>query len=126
MFLNSTLTTLKAANAISRYGVDVVVANLLESYKRRAMLVSAKGEEAPPLLKVRGDEITEIHVEGVSCVEIALRDRDPGDRDPGDPTFETPTEEATPADTTEASAYRAAAELEDELIAQLVRLHDAC
>ena len=121
LFLNSTLTTLKAANAISRYGVDVVVANLLESYKRRAMLVSAKGGEAPPLLKVRGDEITEIHVEGVSCVEIALRDRDPGD-----PTFEDPTGEATPADTTAASAYRAAAELEDELIAQLVRLHDAC
>ena len=80
---NHAILLAKAAGAISKYGVDLVCANLLQSYKREVTLVMAETESAAtssPRQKrprvaaaaLRGDEVEEVQVEGVSCVSLSL------------------------------------------------------
>ena len=103
---NAAILRAKAAGAIAKYGVDVVCANLLQSYKREVELVvaetaasSAAASSAAPAkrprvaaAKVRGDEVDEVAVEGVCCTRLSLEQGD-------------------------------ATDIEEMLIAELIRLH---
>ena len=68
----------KAAGALRKYAVDVVVANRLATYKRRVTLVSRSGDAPPSAPAVRGDESEPVPVSGVRCEELALPDADAG------------------------------------------------
>ena len=62
----------KAAGALRKYAVDLVVANRLATYKRHVTLVMRSSRDVPPSVPaVRGDETAPVAVEGVNCVEIA-------------------------------------------------------
>lgn len=72
---NPCVLTAKAAGALQRYGVDLVVANALQTYRRRVWLVRADEEvrAARAAIRVhadaiRGDEASDVAVDGV-CVE---------------------------------------------------------
>jgi phosphopantothenate-cysteine ligase len=86
---NRAILLAKAAGALDKYAVDVVCANLLQSYKREVTLVeavvgesgAASSDHADKRLKapasVRGDEAEEIPVEGVCCTTLALDTDEP-------------------------------------------------
>ena len=105
---NRAILLAKAAGALAKYGVDVVCANLLQSYKREVTLVVAdaneghaaelRGRKRPRVsaATVQGDEIDEIKVEGVCCTTLAL----------------------------EETGAQAGADIEPMLVAELVRRHD--
>ena len=70
----------KAAGALRKYAVDLVVANRLATYKRHVTLVMRSNPDTPPSAPaVRGDETAPVPVEGVNCVELALPDGQQGD-----------------------------------------------
>ena len=70
----------KAAGALRKYAVDLVVANRLATYKRHVTLVKRSSRDVPPSVPaVRGDETAPVAVEGVDCVELALPDGEQGD-----------------------------------------------
>jgi len=69
---NPAILLAKAAGAISKYGVDLVVANLLQTYKREVVLVSAAAGESAAAAPVVGDESEEVRVEGVATAPISL------------------------------------------------------
>ena len=87
---NAAILRAKAAGAIAKYAVDLVCANLLQSYKREVTLIAADGDDsadgrasggqqskrarvvAPTGL--RGDETEAVEVEGVRCETIKLGD----------------------------------------------------
>jgi hypothetical protein len=69
----------KAAGALRKYAVDLVVANRLATYKRHVTLVMRSSRDVPPSVPaVRGDETAPVAVEGVNCVELALPDGQEG------------------------------------------------
>uniref|UniRef100_A0A6U7DKI9 DNA/pantothenate metabolism flavoprotein C-terminal domain-containing protein n=1 Tax=Haptolina brevifila TaxID=156173 RepID=A0A6U7DKI9_9EUKA len=70
---NPAILLAKASGALAKYGVDVVCANLLQSYKREVTLVTASGD-APPTCAavVQGDEQEEVEVEGVERTRLTL------------------------------------------------------
>ena len=69
----------KAAGALRKYAVDLVVANRLATYKRHVTLVMRSSRAVPPSAPaVRGDEVAPVAVEGVDCMEIALPDGQEG------------------------------------------------
>jgi phosphopantothenate-cysteine ligase len=71
---NRAILAAKACGALARYGVDVVCANLLQSYKREVTLLTAAGGGASPLreVAVRGDETDEVRVEGVASQTLSV------------------------------------------------------
>jgi len=69
---NAHILRAKAAAAIAKYGVDVVCANQLQSYKREVTLVQQSGA-APPVVvggSVAGDETADVAVEGIRCSTV--------------------------------------------------------
>lgn len=69
----------KAAASIAKYGVDVVCANLLQSYKSEVTLVTQSGPEPPSYNStVQGDETDEAEVSGIDT-EIIRRTQLEGD-----------------------------------------------
>ena len=63
---NRAILLAKAAASITKYGVDVVCANLLQSYKAEVTLVRQAGDELPSVgAPVRGDETEAASVDGV-------------------------------------------------------------
>merc|ERR1712224_1100939 len=84
---NRAILLAKAAGALAKYDVDVVCANLLQSYKREVTLVvasdatdegEAKSKKPRVAVSVSGDEVKEVGVEGISCMTIALGDDQAG------------------------------------------------
>ena len=77
---NRAILIAKASGAIAKYGVDVVCANLLQSYKREVTLVTAASSGAPPVVAsaVHGDESEEVQVEGVCTSTLSLGAGDGG------------------------------------------------
>ena len=73
---NRAILLAKAAGALSKYRVDAVCANLLQSYKREVTLVVASGGphgvQVPMAAAVHGDEVEEVEVEGVTTHTVRL------------------------------------------------------
>lgn len=70
---NHAILIAKASGALAKYGVDVVCANLLQSYKREVTLVTARGEAPPTCASVvQGDELEEVPVDGVHLSHLSL------------------------------------------------------
>lgn len=92
---NHNILQAKAAGALKKYGVDVVVANNLQTYKDMVHLtrVSCETVDIQVPEEVRGDADTEILVEGITSATLR---RQPGEQD-----------------------------LEPTLVAELEKLHDA-
>ena len=68
---NRAILLAKAAASIAKYGVDVVCANLLQSYKAEVTLVRQAGDEPPTVgAPLRGDETEEASVEGVETQRL--------------------------------------------------------
>ncbi len=66
---NHAILLAKATGAIVKYRVDLVCANLLQTYKRAVTLVAAADPAVPPQVhggKIQGNEETAIHVDGVT------------------------------------------------------------
>lgn len=70
---NACILVAKAAGALQKYDVDLVVANQLQTYKRRVTLVSADGEVRAGRTAIcvradaiRGDETADVAVDGLS------------------------------------------------------------
>lgn len=104
---NGAILLAKATGAIAKYGVDVVCANLLQSYKREVSLVSAAEVGVTPEVgaaTVHGDEVDEVKVTGVVTSRITLHDGD-GDGAAGD-------------------APGRPSEIEFQLVRELIRRHD--
>jgi phosphopantothenate-cysteine ligase len=71
---NSAILLAKAAGAIAKYGVDLVCANLLQTYKREVTLVSARSASVSPSVgsgALHGDEVEHVPVEGVECKRLS-------------------------------------------------------
>ena len=74
---NEAILLAKAAAALSKYGIDVVCANLLQSYKRTVTLVSAANAGVPPSApSVRGDETAHVPVAGVERTTLSVDEGD--------------------------------------------------
>ena len=73
---NAHILRAKAAAAIAKYGVDVVCANQLQSYKREVTLVQQSGASPPVVVggKVAGDETADVAVEGIRCSTVRTAD----------------------------------------------------
>jgi len=71
---NNAILIAKASGAIANYGVDVVCANLLQSYKSEVTLVTAAEAGVAPTVQAaaRGDEEEEIGVEGITQTKLCL------------------------------------------------------
>mmetsp|Transcript_17168 Transcript_17168/g.34745 ORF Transcript_17168/g.34745 Transcript_17168/m.34745 type:complete len:208 (-) Transcript_17168:438-1061(-) len=76
---NPAILLAKASGALAKYGIDVVCANLLQSYKREVTLVTASGDVPPKCATaVQGDEQEEVKVEGVDRTTLTLDGAAPG------------------------------------------------
>ena len=64
----------KASAAIAKYHVDMVCANLLQSYKQKVTLVTAVYGDRPPEVRapIHGDETSEVPVDGVETTPLTL------------------------------------------------------
>ena len=60
----------------AKYGVDVVCANLLQNYKREVTLVVRRGTAPLTVPSVAGDEVSDVHTEGIDCMTISLDGED--------------------------------------------------
>ena len=71
---NPAILKAKAAAAISKYGVDIVCANLLQSYKQEVVVISAAPDCAPmSSVAVRGNELEEVQVEGTAETVLSIK-----------------------------------------------------
>ena len=106
---NPNVIIAKAAAALQKYGVDVVVANVLGEHRTAVTLVrpseSATLSSAPLVPTVTGDETEEVAVSGVRCVQVRADADAKGDGN-------------------EAPIGALAKELETAIVRELVRLHD--
>lgn len=92
---NRAILLAKASAALAKYGVDVVCANLLQSYKREVHLVTATASRADISTEaVRGDEVDDVRAEGVRSLRLSLDDAPAG------------------------------ADIEAQLVAELVKMHE--
>ena len=86
---NPNILMAKATGAIIKYGVDVVCANLLQSYKREMTIVTRQRNGATPKVvasgPLTGDEEEEVKVEGIKQTKLVL---DPNDKEYGGPSAE--------------------------------------
>mmetsp|Transcript_36997 Transcript_36997/g.92085 ORF Transcript_36997/g.92085 Transcript_36997/m.92085 type:complete len:329 (-) Transcript_36997:88-1074(-) len=80
---NSAILVAKAACALAKYGVDLVVANQLQTYKRRVTLVGVDAEVrvGRGVIRVhggaiRGDEIEDVAVDGVNLQTLEGTERE--------------------------------------------------
>ena len=105
---NEAILKAKAAGAIARYGVDVVCANQLQTYKHEVTLMTQQGDALPTVAaKVCGDETEEVAVSGVLCRRISTQTSAPATRDAAGG----------------AAAAEVAVEIEVPLLAAVVELH---
>lgn len=106
---NPNVIIAKAAAALQKYGVDVVVANVLGEHRTAVTLVRpadfATLASAPAVPAVTGDETEEVAVSSVRCVQVRA------DADAKD-------------DGNDAPIGALATELETAIVRELVRLHD--
>ena len=86
---NPNILMAKATGAIIKYGVDVVCANLLQSYKREMTIVTRQRNGVTPKVvssgPLTGEEEDEVKVEGIKRTKLVL---DPNDKEYGGPSAE--------------------------------------
>lgn len=71
---NASILIAKAAAAIRKYGVDLVCANQLQSYKKEVTLVRQSGDLLLASVSIHGNESEEVSVDGVHCHRVVLAD----------------------------------------------------